>query len=165
MGRRHRSVLTNVVRSGAHCDGGVMEHEPTPPGVQDPGPFYHGTKADLKPGDVLRPGYRSNFGERTTANYVYLTATLDAATWGAELSVGEGPGRIYQVEPTGPIEDDPNLTDKKFPGNPTRSYRTRQPLRVVGEIVDWEPHDPEVLQGMRDHLEELKRLGVEAIND
>ena len=113
-----------------------MENEP-PPGVQDPGPFYHGTKADLKPGDVLRPGYRSpNFGERRTApNYVYLTATLDAATWGAELSVGEGPGRIYQVEPTGPIEDQPNLTDKKFPGNPTRSYRTWQPLRVVGEIV------------------------------
>ena len=142
-----------------------MENEPTPPGVQDPGPFYHGTKADLQPDDVLRPGYRSNFGERSTANYVYLTASLDAATWGAELSVGASAGRIYQVEPTGPIEDDPNLTDKKFPGNPTRSYRTRQPLRVMGEIVDWEPHAPEVLQGMRDHLEELKRLGVEAIND
>lgn len=142
-----------------------MENEPTPPGVQDSGPFYHGTKADLRPGDVLRPGHRSNFGERTTANYVYLTATLDAATWGAELSVGEGPGRIYRVEPTGPIEDDPNLTDKKFSGNPTRSYRTRQPLRIVGETVDWEPHDPEVLQAMRHHLDELKRLGVEAIND
>jgi rifampin ADP-ribosylating transferase len=142
-----------------------MEHETAPPGVQDAGPFYHGTKADLKPGDVVRPGYRSNFGERATANYVYLTATLDAATWGAELSVGEEPGRIYQVEPTGPIEDDPNLTDKRFPGNPTRSYRTRQPLRVVSEIVDWEPHDPEVLQGLRDHLVEHTRLGVEAIND
>ena len=113
----------------------------------------------------LRPGYRSNFGGRRTANFVYLTATLDAAAWGAELSVGDGPGRIYRVEPTGPIEDDPNLTDKKFPGNPTRSYRTRQPLRVVEEIVGWEPHPPEVLQGMRDRLEELKRLGVEAIND
>jgi len=95
----------------------------------------------------------------------YLTATLDAATWGAELAVGEGPGRIYQVEPTGPIEDDPNLTDKKFPGNPTRSYRTRHSLRVVGEISGWEPHPPELLQGMRNRLEELKRLGVEAIND
>jgi rifampin ADP-ribosylating transferase len=134
--------------------------------VEDPGPFFHGTKADLRPGDVLQPGYRSNYGTgRKAANFVYLTATLDAATWGAELSVGEGPGRIYQVEPTGPIEDDPNLTDKRFPGNPTRSYRTREPLRVVGEIVDWEPHDPEVLQHMRDRLAELDRQGVEAIND
>jgi rifampin ADP-ribosylating transferase len=90
---------------------------------------------------------------------------LDAATWGAELSVGEGPGRIYRVEPRGPIEDDPNLTDKKFPGNRTRSYRTRQPLRVVGEVEGWEPHSREVLQGMRARIEELKRLGVEAIND
>ena len=104
--------------------------------MDDPGPFYHGTKADLSPGDLLQPGYRSNFGERSTANYVYLTATLGAATCGAELSVGDGPGRIYRVEPTGPIEDDPNLTDKRFPGNPTRSYRTRQPLRAVAEIVD-----------------------------
>jgi Rifampin ADP-ribosyl transferase len=142
-----------------------MENEPTPFAVKDPGPFYHGTKAELKPGDLLEPGYRSNFGERRRANYIYLTATLDAATWGTELAVGEGPGRIYRVEPTGPIEDDPNLTDKKFPGNPTRSYRTRQPLRVVDEILDWEPHSPEVLQAMQNHLAELKRLGVEAIND
>lgn len=96
---------------------------------------------------------------------LYLTATLDAATWGAELGVGEGPGRICRVEPAGRIEDDPNLTDKKFPGNPTRSYRTRQPLRVAGEILGWEPHPPGVLQAMRNHLDELKRLGVEAIND
>ena len=135
------------------------------PGPRIPGPFYHGTKADLKPGDVLEPGYSSNFGERRNANYVYLTATLDAATWGAELAEGEGPGRIYRVEPTGPLEDDPNLTDKRFPGNPTRSYRTREPLRVVGEVLDWEGHSPEVLQDMRDHLEKLKRLGIEAIND
>jgi rifampin ADP-ribosylating transferase len=142
-----------------------MDNEPTPSAVEDPGPFYHGTKADLNPGDLLQPGNRSNFGERRTANYVYLTATLDAATWGAELSVGEGPGRIYRVEPTGPIQDDPNLTDKKFPGNPTRSYRTRQALRVLDEVRAWEPHAPDVLQAMRDRLEELKRLGVEAIND
>lgn len=112
-----------------------MENEPAPLGA-DPGPFYHGTKADLKPGDLLEPGNRSNFGERRNANYVYLTATLDAATWGAELAVGEGPGRIYLVEPTGPFEDDPNLTDKKFPGNPTRSYRTRQPLRITRSLGD-----------------------------
>ncbi|KAE8762770.1 NAD(+)--rifampin ADP-ribosyltransferase [Georgenia thermotolerans] len=134
-------------------------------GSQDPGPFYHGTKADLRPGDLLEPGYSSNFGERRTANFVYLTATLDAATWGAELAVGAEPGRIYVVEPTGPIEDDPNLTDKKFPGNPTRSYRTREPIRVLSEVRDWEGHPPHVLQAMRDHLDELRRLGVEAIND
>lgn len=131
----------------------------------DSGPFYHGTKADLKLGDLLEPGHSSNYGEQKKANYVYLTATLDAAIWGAELAVGDEPGRIYRVEPTGTIEDDPNLTDKKFPGNPTRSYRTRQPLRVVGEVLDWKGHAPEELQKMRDHLEELKRLGIEAIND
>ena len=136
-----------------------------PSGAQDSGPFFHGTKADLKPGDVLEPGYSSNYGERRMANHLYLTATLDAATWGAELAVGEGAGRIYRVEPTGPIEDDPNLTDKRFPGNPTRSYRTRQPLRVVGEVLDWKGHSPEVLRDMRDHLERLKRLGIEAIDD
>ena len=133
--------------------------------IRRPGPYYHGSKADLEAGELLYPGYRSNSGGRRPANYVYLTATLDAATWGAELAVGEGPGRIYQVEPTGPIEDDPNLTDTRYPGNPTRSYRTRHPLRVVAEISGWEPHSPEVLQAMRDRLEELERLGVEAIDD
>ena len=133
--------------------------------ARDSGPFYHGTKADLKQEDLLEPGYSSNFGERRKANCIYLTATLDAAIWGAELAVGEGPSRIYRVEPTGPFEDDPNLTDKKFPGNPTMSYRTREPLRVVAEILDWEPHSPEVLQDMRNHLEKLKWLGIEAIND
>jgi len=136
-----------------------------PTGVHGSGPFYHGTKVELAVGDLLRPGYHSNFGADTKANYIYLTATLDAATWGAELAIGEGPSRTYRVQPTGPIEDDPNLTDKKFPGNPTRSYRTRQPLRVVGEILEWEPHPPDVLETMRNRLEELKRLGVEAIND
>lgn len=129
------------------------------------GHFYHGTKADLKMGDLLEPGHSSNYGKQKKANYVYLTATLDAAIWGAELAVGDKPGRIYYVEPTGTIEDDPNLTDKKFPGNPTRSYRTRQPLRVVGEVLDWEGHSPEELQKMRNHLDELKQLGIEAIND
>ena len=142
-----------------------MQNEPMPSEATDSGPFYHGTKAHLMPGDLLEPGYSSNFGERRKANYIYLTATLDAATWGAELAVGEGPGRIYRVEPTGPLEDDPNLTDKKFPGNPTRSYRTREQLRVVGEVLDWEQHSPEMLQDMRNHLEKLKRLGIEAIND
>ena len=141
-----------------------MENQRSSSEAKESGPFYHGTKADLKPGDLLKPGDSSNFGERKAANFIYLTATLDAATWGAELGVGEGPGRIYRVEPTGPYEDDPNLTDQKFPGNPTRSYRTRAPLRVVEEVLDWQPHSPEVLQNMRNHLEELKRLGIEAIN-
>lgn len=133
--------------------------------ILDKGPFYHGTKADMKLGDLLEPGCRSNYGEQKKANYIYLTATLDAAIWGAELAVGDDPGRIYRVEPTGTIEDDPNLTDKKFPGNPTRSYRTQQPLRVVGEVLNWEGHAPEVLQNMLDNLEKLKQLGIEAIND
>ena len=102
-------------------------------------------------------------GQKTT--YVYLTRTLDAATWGAELAAGEGPGRIYIVEPTGPIEDDPNLTNKKFRGNPTKSYRSREPLRVTGEITDWQGHSPEALKAMKDGLERLERLGVEPIDD
>jgi len=142
-----------------------MKNERTPSRTLDPGPFYHGTKADLKAGDMLEPGYSSNYGERKKANYVYLTATLDAATWGAELAVGDGPGRIYRVEPTGPIEDDPNLTDKKFSGNPTRSYRTQHPLRVMGEVLEWEGYSPVELKNMRDHLDKLKQLGIEAIND
>ena len=127
--------------------------------------FYHGTRADLKPGDLIEPGYNSNYGKRKTASYVYLTATLDAATWGAELALGEGSGRIYMVEPTGPIADDPNLTDKKYPGNPTRSYRSRNPLRITGEFTDWKGHSPEELKAMKDNIERLRRLGVEAIED
>ncbi|MBI4952975.1 MAG: NAD(+)--rifampin ADP-ribosyltransferase [Myxococcales bacterium] len=127
--------------------------------------FFHGTKAALRPGDLIEAGRSSNYGKRKRAAYVYLTATLDAAVWGAELAVGEGPGRIYVVEPAGPIEDDPNLTDKKFPGNPTKSYRTRDPLRVTGEITDWQAHAPEQLRAMKDHLERLAALGVEAIED
>lgn len=133
--------------------------------VLDSGPFYHGTKADLKTGDLIEVGYNSNYGKRKKANFVYLTATMDAAIWGAELAVGDGVGRIYIVEPTGEFENDPNLTDKKFPGNPTRSYRTKYPLRVVGEVLDWKGHPPEILKQMRDKLEELKRQGIEAINE
>ena len=129
------------------------------------GPFYHGAKADLKEGDLIVAGYASNYGQRKRAAYVYLSATLEAATWGAELARGDGPGRIYVVEPTGPFEDDPNLTDQKFPGNPTKSYRTREPLRIVGEVADWTGHSPEQLKSMHDHLETLARLGVEAVED
>jgi len=142
-----------------------MGRRPIPFEAAEPGTFYHGTRADLSPGDLLEPGKESNFGERKKANFVYLTATLDAAVWGAELALGEGPSRIYIVEPTGPYEDDPNLTDKKFPGNPTKSYRSRHPLRVLAELTDWEGHPPQVLQHMRDRLEQLQQEGVEAINE
>ena len=132
---------------------------------ENPETYYHGTRANLKSGDLIVPGYQSNFGARKQANFVYMAATLDAAVWGAELAVGDDPGRIYIVEPTGPIEDDPNLTDKKFPGNPTKSYRTREPLRVAGEVLEWEGHAPEVLQEMKDNVERARLAGIEAIND
>ena len=127
--------------------------------------YYHGTKADLKPGDLIAPGHASNYGKRKPAAFVYLSATLDAATWGAELAVGAERGRIYIVEPTGPIEDDPNLTDKKFPGNPTKSYRSRHSFRVVEELMAWTPHPPGRLKAMLDRVEELRQRGVEAIEE
>jgi Rifampin ADP-ribosyl transferase len=128
--------------------------------------LYHGTRADLRPGDQIKPGHAPNFGNRARAtNYVYMTRTLDAAAWGAELAIGEGPGRIYIVEPTGLIEDDPNLTNSRFRGNPTKSFRSREPLRVIGEITHWEGHSPEQLKAMKDGLERLRQLGVEPIDD
>jgi rifampin ADP-ribosylating transferase len=148
-----------------------MDHQAdfTPVGVrkdvQDPGPFYHGTKADLKIGDLLTAGYSSNYGADKKANFVYLTAMLDGAVLAAELAAGEGGGRVYIVEPAGAIDDDPNVTDMKFPGNPTKSYRTREPLRIAGEVKGWQGHSPELLQGMKDAMEEAKRQGIEAIND
>lgn len=142
-----------------------MTNGPTPFEVHPSGAYLHGTKADLAVGDLLEPGRPSNFGGGRTAGHVYVTATLDAATWGAELAQGDGPGRIYIVEPTGPLEDDPNVTDKRFPGNPTRSYRTREPVRVVGELEDWVGHPPEQLAAMRAHLADLASRGVEEIDD
>jgi hypothetical protein len=127
--------------------------------------YYHGTKADLKVGDLIAPGYASNYGKRKPGNFIYLSATLDAATWGAELAVGEGRGRIYIVEPTGAIEDDPNLTNKRFPGNPTQSYRSRHPLRIVGEVTQWTGHSPERLKEMHDHLSKLEQNGVDLIEE
>ena len=127
--------------------------------------YYHGTKAILQTGDVIEPGFTSNYGSRKKANYVYFTATLDAAIWGAELAVGEGFGSIYIVEPTGNFEDDPNLTDKKFPGNPTKSYRTKSGLKISGLVEKWEGHSPELLQTMKDNLARLKEQGIEAIED
>ena len=133
--------------------------------VYQDGVFLHGTKADLTVGEMLVPGRESNFEAGRTMNYVYFTATLDAATWGAELAAGEGRGRIFLVEPTGEFEDDPNVTDKRFPGNPTQSFRSREPVRVVGELADWVGHSPEKLQAMRDGLESLRRQGRAKIED
>lgn len=127
-------------------------------------PFYHGTRADLKPGDLIAAGFRSNYGRRAEASWVYLTGTLEAAIWGAELAHGDGAERIYIVEPTGEIADDPNLTDRKFPGNPTRSYRSREPLRVIGEVSQWTGHSAERLKEMKDQIERLTEGGVEAID-
>jgi len=142
-----------------------MHAREVPPGTT----FYHGTKADLAVGDLIRPGFGSNFVDREL-NHIYFSATLNAATWGAELARGpegqEGArGRIYIVEPTGPFEDDPNLTDKKFPGNVTASYRSRDPLRVTGEVEDWIGHTPEELQQMRDNLARLQAEGAGHIID
>jgi len=129
--------------------GVSSESEPVAFEIYEPGVYLHGTKADLALGDLLVPGRGSNFEEGRVMNYVYFTATLDAATWGAELASGDSRGRIYFVEPTGAFEDDPNVTNKKFPGNPTQSFRSREPLRVVGELVGWIGHSTERLQAMR----------------
>lgn len=127
--------------------------------------YFHGTKADLKIGELIEPGYNSNYGQKKNAKYIFLTATLDAAIWGAELASGEGRGRIYLVEPTGAIENDPDLTDKKFPGNPTLSYRSTQPFKVVGEVTVWQGHPAEQVKAMKGHLEKLKEQGINSLND
>ena len=124
--------------------------------------FYHGTKAELEVGSLIRPGFGSNFVERGL-KHVYFTATLEAASWGAELARGEGRGRIFMVEPTGPFEDDPNLTDKKFPGNMTASYRSVDPLRITGEVEDWIGHSPEQVREMKESLARMKQEGSDTI--
>jgi hypothetical protein len=127
--------------------------------------YFHGTRADLKVGDLVQAGFNSNYGQRNNAKFIFLSATLDAAIWGAELAFGEGRERIYLVEPTGAIEDDPDLTDKKFPGNPTKSYRSIHPFRVVGEVTIWHGHPAEQVKLMKDHLERLKEQGINSLND
>jgi rifampin ADP-ribosylating transferase len=141
------------------------EAVPTPFEVHESGAYLHGTKAELAVGDLLVPGRESNYEPGRIMHHIYLTQTLDAAVWGAELAPGDGRGHIYLVEPLGPIEDDPNVTDKKLPGNPTRSYRSRQPVRIVGEITDWEGHSAQQLQAMRFRLAELRRRGEAVIYD
>ena len=133
------------------------------------GPFYHGTKSPLAVGEELVPGYGSNFQEGRVSNHIYFSALAETAAWGAELATAlagsEERGHIYVVEPTGPFEDDPNVTNKRFPGNITQSYRTRHPVRVVGELEEWEGHDPDVVKGMLDRLAQLREQGLDVIED
>ena len=133
------------------------------------GPFFHGTKAVLEVGTELVPGFGSNFQAGRVMNHVYFTSLVDTAAWGAELATAlaglDERGHVYVVEPLGPFEDDPNVTDKRFPGNPTQSYRTRHPLRVVGEVEDWEGHAPEAVRAMLDGLAQLRAEGRDVIED
>ncbi|MEU3660374.1 NAD(+)--rifampin ADP-ribosyltransferase [Streptomyces sp. NPDC032940] len=122
----------------------------------DVGPFFHGTKAELQVGDHLTAGFRSNYRPEIVMNHIYFTALRDGAGLAAELAAGDGTPRVYVVEPTGEFEDDPNVTDRKFPGNPTRSYRSREPLRIVGEVTDWTRQTPEALRTWRDRLAAIR---------
>ena len=131
--------------------------------IDDEGPFFHGTKADLTVGDLLLPGFRSNYRPEIVMNHIYFTALHDGAGLAAELAAGHGTPRVYRVEPTGAYENDPNVTDKKFPGNPTRSYRSSDPLRVVEEIHDWPRLTPEALQEWRDRLAAMRAEGIDVI--
>lgn len=127
--------------------------------------YFHGTKADLKVGDFIVVGINSNYGENKKAKYIFLTATLDAAIWGAELARGNGAERIYLVEPIGEIEDDPDLTDKKFPGNPTKSFRSKQPFKIVGEVKTWLGYPFEQVETMKNHLDMFKEQEINYLND
>ena len=128
----------------------------------NPGSFFHGTKADLKTGDFIITGKKKNYNDDRKSNYVYFAGTLDAAIWGAELAEGDGRARIYVVEPVGDYEDDPNVTDKKFPGNPTKSYRSKQPLKIIAEVINWTGHSPEMLNNMIESIKKLSEMGIKA---
>ena len=132
--------------------------------VIDKGPFFHGTKAELNVGDLLKPNNLSNY-QNKKSNYIYFTATLDAAKWGAELAKSNSKERIYLVEPLGEFENDPNLTDKRFPGNPTRSYRSKYPLKIIAELSSWERHSDEEINNMLSALKKLSDEGKKVIYD
>lgn len=127
--------------------------------------YFHGTRADIKPGETLSVGFNSNFGCGAPLSWVYFTSTMDTAIWGAELAAGDAPERIYVVEPTGPIFDDPNVTDKKFPGNPTLSFRSREAVRVIAEVISWKGHAPEQVKQMKDGLAAMIANGTHVILD
>jgi hypothetical protein len=156
---------TRVAALTERLDGLLRDPPPPRRVVDDPGPFFHGTKADVGPGDLLTPGWHSNYGSGRLAKHIYLTASREGAPLAAELARGEGPPRVFRVEPVGTIEDDPNVTDKRFPGNPTRSYRTTEPLRVLEEVTGWQRPAPELVQRMRERVAELAELGIEAMDD
>jgi len=141
-----------------------MESNVSGDAILDNGPFYHGTKADLQVGDLLTAGFRSNYRPEVVMNHIYFTALVNGAGLAAELAAGDGRPRVYIVEPTGSFENDPNVTDKKFPGNPTRSYRSTEPLKVVGEVTDWVRLTPEELQGWRDRIADIQATRGEIIN-
>ena len=132
--------------------------------ILDQGPFFHGTKAQLKIGDLLEAQNRSNYQDKKS-NYIYFTASLEAAKWGAELAASDAKERIYLVEPQGEFENDPNLTDKRFPGNPTRSYRSKSPLKIVAELGVWERHSEEEINHMLSSLKALREQGKAIILD
>ena len=156
---------TRIAVLMARLDSLLRDPAPPPRVVDDPGPFFHGTRADVKPGDLLTPGWRSNYGSGRQSKHIYVTATRDGAPLAAELARGDGPPRVYRVEPLGRIEDDPNVTDKRFPGNPTRSYRTTEPLRVLEEVTGWTPPPAEMVAHIRARMGELAELGIEAMDD
>lgn len=157
-----RAALPSLYKSLAKCyealndPGNAKKHKELADSFNnqpsDKGPFYHGTKADLQVGDLLTAGYTSNYQAALTMNHIYFTALPNGAGLAAALAKGEGPERVYMVEPTGSFENDPNVTDKKFPGNPTRSYRTLAPLKVVGEVKEWVRQTPGELQKWREKL-------------
>ncbi|WP_222611949.1 NAD(+)--rifampin ADP-ribosyltransferase [Knoellia locipacati] len=149
----------------AQLDSLLRDPAPTPRVVDDQGPFFHGTRADLAPGDLLTPGWGTNYGSGKRSNHIYLTASRDGAPLAAALARGDGPPRVYRVEPVGTIVDDPNVTDKRFPGNPTRSYRTTEPLRVLEEVTGLTFPSDETVQQMRARVAELSELGIEAMDD
>ena len=126
--------------------------------------YFHGTKANLRTGELIAPGNNANYGERK-AKFVYASSNLNVAIWAAELAVGEGPGRIYVVEPVSEVENDPNLTDKKFPGNPTNSFRAREGFRVVAEVKDWHGHPPEEIKAAREKIDMALKNGAPIIED
>ena len=155
---------TRVAELMQRLDGLLRDPPPPPRVVDDAGPFFHGTRADVEPGDLLTPGWLTNYGTGKTARHLYLTASETGAPLAAALAQGDGPPRVYRVEPLGVIHDDPNVTDKRFPGNPTRSYRTTEPLRVLEEVHGFDLPDPDLIARMRASTSELRELGIEAMD-
>ncbi len=155
---------SRVTELTAQLDRLLRDPAPAPRVVDDPGPFFHGTRADLRVGDLLRPGRPTNYGSGRVSGHIYVTASAAGAPLAAALAHGDGPARVYRVEPLGALEDDPNVTDKRFPGNPTRSYRTRSGVRVVEELHGWRPPAEDLVARMKTATAELAELGIHALD-